>query len=358
MSENLYEILNKTENNCELSDEDLVYLLNCTDQDELEKIFAVARAVRLREFSNKIFLYGFVYFSTYCRNNCGFCYYRHSNRNPDRYRKSLNEILETATDLKKSGVNLIDLTMGEDAFFLENDGENLIRLVREIHTVCNIPIMVSPGVLSEKAIHRLAATGADWYALYQETHNKERFAHLRLGQDYEERMTAKQVAAKNGLLLEEGLLSGLGETAEDLVHSFHIMKEMRISQGRSMTFVPQKGTPMEDQYKPGFMTELKIIAVLRLYMPDILIPASLDVDGIHGLRDRLMAGANVVTSIIPPRKGLAGVANAVQDIDEGFRTVAGVEKILKECGLRSASPEEYIKWIEKRKKVLKQNNIY
>ena len=65
--------------------------------------------------------------------------------------------------------------MGEDAFFLDNQGENLIRLVREVHTACGIPVMVSPGVLPEETLERLAEAGADWYALYQETHNRKCF---------------------------------------------------------------------------------------------------------------------------------------------------------------------------------------
>ena len=66
------------------------------------------------------------------------------------------------------------------------------------------------------------------------------------------------------------------------------------------------------------------IAAMRLAMPDRFIPASLDVDGIAGLERRLEAGANVVTSIVPPTVGLAGVSQAELDIDEGYRTVHGV----------------------------------
>ena len=71
-----------------------------------------------------------------------------------------------------------------------------------------------------------------------------------------------------------------------------------------------------------------------------------------------MAGANVVTSIIPPDKGFAGVANAYQDIDEGFRTVPGIQNVLKECELSQASLAEYKDWMEKRKKWLKTNCEY
>ena len=91
-----------------------------------------------------------------------------------------------------------------------------------------------------------------------------------------------------------------------------------------MTFVPQAGTPLEDVRPAGDADELLTIAALRLAMPDRFIPASLDVDGIAGLERRLQAGANVVTSIVPPTVGLAGVSQAELDIDEGYRTVHGV----------------------------------
>jgi methylornithine synthase len=357
MHDNLDKILEKSMYNQGLSDDDLACLLLHNDEVSRQKIFAASREVRRREFGSKVFLYGFVYFSTFCRNDCSFCYYRRSNKIPYRYRKTSREIIHTAKDLKDSGVHLIDLTMGEDDYYLEND-EKLIDLVKELKTVHDIAVMVSPGVVSPDIIKQLAEAGADWYALYQETHNKKTFSELRLNQDYDVRMKAKTEASSCGMLIEEGLLSGIGESTEDIIKSLHIMKEMNVSQGRSMTFIPQHGTPMEHERQSDFLTELRLIAVLRLYLPDILIPASLDVDGIRGLRERLMAGANVVTSIIPPDKGFAGVANAYQDINEGFRTVPGIQNVLKECELSQASLEEYKEWMEKRKKWLKTNCEY
>ena len=64
--------------------------------------------------------------------------------------------------------------------------------------------------------------------------------------------------------------------------------------------MPQAGTPLADVRPGGDADELLTIAAMRLAMPDRFIPASLDVDGIAGLERRLRAGANVVTSIVPP----------------------------------------------------------
>jgi len=94
-----------------------------------------------------------------------------------------------------------------------------------------------------------------------------------------------------------------------------------------------------------------IIAIMRMFFPDRLVPASLDVDGISGLKDRLNAGANVITSIIPPDLGLCGVSQSTLDIREGGRTVAGILPILKSCDLEPASKPDYAEWIKNRKKL-------
>ena len=72
------------------------------------------------------------------------------------------------------------------------------------------------------------------------------------------------------------------------------------------------------------------------------ITASLDVDGIAGLKQRLEAGANVVTSLVPSKMGLVGVSNHSLDIEEGNRTVKSVIGVLEECRLTVASRKKNI----------------
>ena len=326
------------------SRQELTEILRSDDPQLLQELFETARKIRDEVQGNKIFAYGFVYFTTYCRNNCNFCYYRKSN-GIERYRKSEEEILSISKALIDSGVDLIDLTMGEDPAY-HNDGfETLARIVRRIKEEYDTPVMVSPGVVDREIIDKLADAGADFYALYQETHNRELFAKLRVGQNYDERMNAKLYAKEKGMFIEEGLLAGVGEKEEDIADSLLIMGEIGARQVRVMSFIPQEGSPMENCRTPDRLEELKIIALMRLLYPTALIPASLDVDGIGGLKDRINAGANLITSIIPPKSGFMGVAQNTMDVDEGGRTVKEAAAILDEMGLRIAAKDEYRRFL-------------
>lgn len=345
-------ILDKAMKEIPLTREELLFLLSISDKNDLAQVFAAARFLRTRYFADKVFSYGFVYFSTYCRNECAFCLYRKSNTSLTRYRKTDLEIMKTAYSLIDSGVHLIDLTMGEDPHFFANQGSEFAHMIRTIEMIkisTNIPIMISAGVVPENILLEFKEAGVDWYATYQETHNPDLYSKLRLGQSYAERMQRKVTARRMGLLIEEGLLTGVGDTDRDLVDSFEAMKKLEADQIRVMSFVPQQDTPMEHFSVVPRSRELLIIAIMRLVFPDRLIPASLDVDGLNGLTERLKAGANVVTSIIPPQSGLAGVSNHSLDIEDGNRTLKKIVPILEQNGLMLAGRDDYQAWIQERK---------
>lgn len=345
----LREILDKCKKRIKLSTEEILYLLSQSEESQRKLIFETAREMRDTEYGNKVFLYGFIYFSTICKNNCTFCYYRKENQLPPRYRKCLKEVIDAAKELKESGVHLIDLTTGDDPYYTKNP-KRLADIIKAVKGATDLSVMVSPGVLDSDGLKMIMEAGADWYALYQETHNKSLFGLLRKGQSYEDRMIAKIFARNLGMLIEEGLLTGVGDTLEDRAQSFKEMERIKASQLRTMTFVPQDGAPFIGEENHEFNNEMINIAVMRLLFPDALIPASLDVEGLEGLEKRLNAGANVVTSIIPPKKGYAGVANCEQDIDDGHRTVAGIQDTLLKCKLESATTKDYQSWINNSKR--------
>ncbi|MCG7841134.1 MAG: methylornithine synthase PylB [Methanomassiliicoccales archaeon] len=352
MSFDLENILGKAVDGSRPTFTETVFLLGLRDPSDLERLYNVANDIRHKHFSNDIFLYGFVYYSTYCRNRCSFCFYNHENDLSPRYRKTTDEIIALSEQLQEGGVNLIDLTMGEDPYYHGAHGwRRLVQLISDVNDHVELPLMVSPGVLPDMVLKELAVVGADWYACYQETHNRQLFKSLRPGQDFDIRMGQRLSAARYGMLVEDGMMLDVGESQWDRAYAIHQMCAHKMHQIRAMTFVPQAGTPMSSMTSSGVEDELKTIAVMRLVCQDRLIPASLDIDGSMGLKRRIDAGANVVTSIIPPDKGLAGVAQHELDIDNGGRTVASVSRILDSMGLRRGPQTHYDQFIEMHRSV-------
>ncbi|NIW15738.1 MAG: methylornithine synthase PylB, partial [Candidatus Thorarchaeota archaeon] len=137
----------------------------------------------------------------------------------------------------------------------EKHYDYLVSLVKRIKDETGLPVMVSPGVVPRETLRDLARAGADWFALYQETHNRKLFDRLRVGQSFDARMNAKLQAKKEGLLIEEGVLIGVGETDQDRVDSLFAMKEIGAHQVREMGFQPQLGTPMENHSSPPILDE-------------------------------------------------------------------------------------------------------
>ena len=321
-------------------------LLSITEPGDLEKLFAAARDSRDRIFGNKVFTYGFVYFSTYCKNNCNFCYFRRSNGDIGRYRKSIEEIVQLAGSLKDAGINLADLTMGEDPEMYANGYRRLLDTISAVNDDVGISIMSSPGALPKDVFPLIREAGADWHACYQETYNRQLFESLRVEQSYDDRMNQKVWAMEAGLLAEDGMMIGLGENTEDRADTILRMGSLGCQQIRAMTFVPQEGTPMQERPAYNSEIELKAIAVMRILFPDRLIPCSLDVEGIAGLKTRLHAGANVITSIVPPNRNLAGVAQHELDIENGNRSVEHVFQMLEDLGYRPARSSEYVAFLD------------
>ena len=314
-----------------------------SDSEKREALFAEARKVRAEHFGNKVFAYGFNYYSTYCRNECAFCLYRCNNAHAPRYRHSAAEIVDSACRLAESGVHVIDLTMGEDPYFLSHP-QRLVDVVAEVSRATGLPVMMSPGAIHEDVLVPLRQAGATWLALYQETYDRKAFAKLRIGQSFDGRVGLRRAALDAGLLVEDGILTGWGDTPESLVASLQAMGQGRPSQVRTMTFVPQPGTPLAALEAQNCDWEMVAIAVMRLLYPDLLIPASLDVEGPDGLIARLNAGANVVTSIIPPGAGLEGVART-KDIEDGGRTLDQIAPRIREAGLDLASQQDYAAFV-------------
>lgn len=325
----------------QLSDDDIRSLLETNSPDTIEKLHYVARRIRDHFFGNKVFMYSFVYFSTYCRNKCAFCYYRNNNK-IDRYRLSNEDIRKICQVIKTEDVHMVDLTMGEDPYFHDKP-ERLAEVVKIVKEEVGKPIMISPGVVDDNTLKMLKDNGASFLALYQETYDMELYRQLRVEQSFEGRINSRNHAKQMGYCVEDGMLTEVEPDMESTIISLRGLATSDPDMVRVMTFLPQQGTPLEGKEVKGCDSELKIISILRLLYPEKLIPASLDLEGIDGMVHRLNAGANVVTSIISSNSSLEGVVNYDREHAERDRDVKSVVSRLKTMGMEPAEQGEFEK---------------
>ncbi len=323
----------------QLSDNDLRFLLSLESEEDLERLYSAARKVRDHYFGNRVFLNCFIYFSTYCKNRCSFCYYNCKNE-INRYRLTAEEIKETCKTLKGAGFHMVDLTMGEDPYYYE-DPDRFVELVQIVKEELGLPIMISPGLMDNSTLIKAREKGANFLALYQETYDTELYRKLRVGQSFYGRVNSRLFAKKQGYCVEDGILTGIGNDIESTILSLRGMSTNNPDMVRVMTFLPQEGTPLEDFRDKSCLSELKIISVLRLMFPKRLIPASLDLEGIDGMVHRLNAGANIVTSILPPDSQLEGVANYDRDLTERDRDIKSVIRRLETMGMEPARQADF-----------------
>ncbi|MEA4827858.1 MAG: [FeFe] hydrogenase H-cluster radical SAM maturase HydE, partial [Clostridium sp.] len=77
-----------------LDEVELLDLLNNITEQDKEYLRSKAHDIRMRIYGNRVFMRGLIEFTNYCKNNCVYCGIRALNKNADRYRLDLDEILE------------------------------------------------------------------------------------------------------------------------------------------------------------------------------------------------------------------------------------------------------------------------
>ena len=143
----------------------------------------------------------------------------------------------------------------------------------------------------------LKNAGADRYLMRIETSNEKLYEKFHPGMSYKNRVRCLYDLKELGYETGTGSLVGIpGQTLEMLVDDLLFFKKLNADMIGIGPFIPCTGTPLEYEIAGNVKTVLKMLALTRLLMPDINIPATtalgiLDNDGyIKGLK----CGANVI----------------------------------------------------------------
>ena len=284
-------ILNRAIQTHTLSKEEIVRLLSLKNATPL---FAAADGVRRHFVGDGVYLRALIEFSNYCKNNCLYCGIRAGNTHVQRYRLTPEQIIQTARQAAGYGYKTIVLQSGEDVWF---DTDKLCEIIREIKKL-DVAVTLSIGekLREEYAAYRKA--GADRYLLRIETTDKGLYEKLDPSMSWDNRRRCLQDLKELGYEVGSGSLVGLpGQTVESLADDLLFFQQLPVDMAGIGPFIPHPQTPLAAEKPDGhFDLALKMMAVMRLLLPDINIPATTAMETLHpqGRLLALQAGANVV----------------------------------------------------------------
>lgn len=273
------------------SKKDIIEILK--DDSINEELFSYADSVRKKYVGDEIHLRGLIEFSNYCKNTCKYCGLRCENKNIERYRILEDEILEHAKNAANLGFKTIVLQSGEDNYYTVNRMCNIISEIKKL----NVALTLSIGEKTFEEYKAYKDAGADRYLIRIETTDENLYSKMHPGMSLENRKRCLRDLKTLGYEVGSGCLVGLpNQSIESLADDILFFKEIGADMIGVGPFIPHPDTPLKDASKGSFFLALKVMAITRILLKDINIPATTAMESIQkdGRIIALQSGANVV----------------------------------------------------------------
>ena len=286
----------------DLPDNELKTLIQSGEHEQ--ELFEAADKVRKEYYGTDVYIRGLIELTNYCKNNCYYCGIRAENKDLERYRLSIEEILSCCKEGYELGFRTFVLQGGEDNFYTDDLVCDLVKKIKTNHPDCAVTLSI--GEKSFDTYKAWFEAGADRYLLRHETANDEHYALLHpKSLSLETRKNCLWDLKKIGYQVGSGFMVGSPfQTIDHLIQDLRFLQELKPDMIGIGPFISHKDTPFNN-YKSGDLNiTLRLIAILRLMFPYSLIPATTALGTIDkmGREMGLKAGANVVMPNLSPVK--------------------------------------------------------
>jgi len=284
----------------------IIEKLSLSEPDSITALYAEANAIKISAIGNKVYLRGLIEFSNICGKNCYYCGIRRENQAVNRYELSDEEVLTAVDFAWKNGYGSVVLQSGEQqsAHFTKR----ITRLLHEIKTYTGdeVGITLSCGEQTAATYKEWFQAGAHRYLLRIETSGKELYYRLHPNDDkhsFDARLAAIRQLRDEGYQVGTGVMIGLPfQTIEHLADDLLFFQSMNTDMVGMGPYLEHSQTPLY-RYRHLLLSpeqrlelSLKMVATLRLLMPDINIAATTALQVLHpeGREMAVLAGANVI----------------------------------------------------------------
>lgn len=332
-------LIDMLEKSRRLSKEQWVYLIDSQDKELSKYIFDKAVALRQSLYGNDVYIRGLIEFTNYCKNDCRYCGIRHSNKNCQRYRLSFDEILSCCKSGYELGYRTFVLQGGEDPFFTDTMIADIVSRIKNCFPKCAITL--SLGEHSRESYLLWKKAGAERYLLRHETANENHYKKL-----HPEKMSFSNRIRCLYDLKELDYQVGCGfmvgspyQTSNTLADDMLFLQELQPDMVGIGPFIPHKDTPFNSMPQGSLEQTLYMLGLIRLTLPDVLLPATTALGTIHPLGRELgiLAGANVCMPNLSPvnvRKKYELYDNKICTGDEAAECRGCLEGRMKKIGYK------------------------
>lgn len=300
--ESLENFIEKLEKEHLLSKKEYMELIENCGEPERKKLATKASALREIYYKKEVYTRGLIEFTNFCKNNCYYCGIRAKNHLISRYRLSDKEILSCAEEGYGLGFRTFVLQGGEDGFYQMEQIGMLVSEIKKRHPDCAVTL--SFGEHSKETYQYWYDCGADRYLLRHETANKEHYEKLHPKEmSFENRIRCLYDLKEIGYQTGAGFMVGSPyQTTENLAEELLFLKKLKPDMVGIGPFIPAEGTPFADEKAGTLEQTLLLLSLIRLTLPEVLLPATTALGTIHPMGRELgiQAGANVVMPNLSP----------------------------------------------------------
>lgn len=271
---------------------DLSEIINLLNSDGVE-LYKAADEIRKEYVGDDVHLRALIEFTNICKNTCKYCGIRSANKNVNRYRLTKDEILSIAKHGVDIGFKTIVLQGGEDSYFTK---DLMCEIISEIKSLGDVALTLSIGERSFEDYKAFKDAGADRYLLRIETTDENLYRNMHPGMNFENRKRCLYDLKSLGFETGTGCLIGLpNQTIESLARDILFFKELDADMIGVGPLIPHPDTPLANEEVGSFDLALKVMAITRLLLPNINIPATTAMETLRkdGRKIALECGANV-----------------------------------------------------------------
>ncbi len=295
-------ILDKASQSKKLSAEELLYLLELKDNQQIELLSKTANFLRQKYFKNSCCVHGIIEISNYCRQGCQYCGISYHNKELERYRMNRDEILQAAkTAVEVYGFKSLVLQSGEDSGYRIDE---LTDIIREIKEKFPCLIFISFGEIGLGSLEKLYKAGARGLLMRFETSNPNLYRLIHPGMELQTRLNHLRKAYDLGYLILTGSLLGLpGQTKKDILNDILLSKELHAEMFSFGPFIPHPNTPFGREHSVEVKEIIKVLSVARIIdnrQAKILVTTALETLSKQAAKNGLLAGGNSLMLNVTP----------------------------------------------------------